>query len=98
MSRLSLAACLAIPAALVLAACQPSAGNDPVASSSDRDACGASAYWDRVGKDYTAYDFGAPDRPVRILGPDTAMTMDHQTQRLNVDIDNAGKITRIWCG
>ncbi len=98
MSRSSLAACLAIPAALVLAACQPTTANDPVAFSPARDACGASSYWDRVGKNHKAYDFSAPDRPVRVLGPDTAMTMDYRTDRLNVDIDRGGKITRIWCG
>ncbi|MRU14904.1 hypothetical protein FDP25_05605 [Roseovarius sp. A21] len=26
------------------------------------------------------------------------MTMDHRPDRLNVDLDEAGRITRIWCG
>ncbi|WP_238987529.1 I78 family peptidase inhibitor [Roseovarius dicentrarchi] len=98
MSRLSLAACMAVPAALMLAACQPATNNDPVLNRPDRDACGAAAYSNRVGKDHTAYDFSAPNRPVRVLGPNTPMTMDHRTERLNVDIDTQGRITRIWCG
>ncbi|WP_425500518.1 I78 family peptidase inhibitor [Roseovarius bejariae] len=24
--------------------------------------------------------------------------MDHRPDRLNVDLDEAGRITRIWCG
>ncbi len=98
MSRSSRAACIALPVALVLTACQPVTVDDPVTFSTGRDACGASSYWDRVGKNHKAYDFSAPDRPVRILGPDTAMTMDYRTDRLNVDIDRGGTITRIWCG
>jgi hypothetical protein len=98
MSRLFAATCLIVPAALALAACQPTTANDPVLNRPDRDACGASAYSDRVGKDHTQYDFSAPDRPVRVLGPDTPMTMDYRIDRLNVDIDKANKITRIWCG
>ncbi len=98
MSRLFAATCLIVPAALALAACQPTTANDPVLNRPDRDACGASAYSDRVGKDHTQYDFSAPDRPVRVLGPDTPMTMDYRIERLNVDIDKTNKITRIWCG
>ncbi len=98
MSRLSVAICLVAPAVLALAACQPKTAKNPVLDRSDYNACGASAYSDRVGKNHKAYDFSAPNRPVRILGPDTAMTMDHRIDRLNVDIDAAGRITRIWCG
>ena len=98
MSRLPFTACLIAPAAVALAACAPSAAEDPSLNRPDRDACGASAYSDRVGTDYRQYDFSAPDRPVRILGPDTAMTMDYRIERLNVDIDKSGRITRIWCG
>ena len=98
MSRIPFTACLIVPAALALAACQPTGAKDSGASRHDRDACGASAYSGRVGTDYKQYDFSAPNRPVRVLGPDTAMTMDHRVDRLNVDIDKSGKITRIWCG
>ncbi|PVA10414.1 hypothetical protein DC366_09280 [Pelagivirga sediminicola] len=98
MSRLSLAACLIAPAALALAGCQSANAKDPVVVRNDRDACGATAYSGRIGKDHRQYDFSAPNRPVRVLGPDSPMTMDHRLERLNVDIDTAGKITRIWCG
>ncbi|MDO5756972.1 MAG: I78 family peptidase inhibitor [Rhodobacterales bacterium] len=99
MPRLSFAACLILPAALALAACQAPAPNDPVVlNRPNLNACGATAYADTIGKDHTAYDFSAPGRTVRILGPDSPMTMDHRLERLNVDIDKAGRITRVWCG
>jgi hypothetical protein len=103
MPRLFPTAALILPAALALAACggggagQRGAGQ-PVASAPVVDACGATAYSDRIGKDHSAFDFSAPSRPVRIVGPDMAMTMDYRTDRLNVDIDGTGRITRIWCG
>ena len=98
MPHAALAACLALPVALTLAACAPSPAEGPAMNRPDRDACGASRYSDLVGTDYRQHDFSAPGRPVRILGPDTAMTMDYRIERLNVDIDKSGRITRIWCG
>jgi hypothetical protein len=37
-------------------------------------------------------------RPYRILPPGSMMTMDHNPQRINVHIDDHGKITNITCG
>lgn len=37
-------------------------------------------------------------RPFRILPPGSMMTMDHNPERVNFDLDNAGTITRVWCG
>jgi hypothetical protein len=34
---------------------------------------------------------------VRILTPKTAATMEAREGRLNVQVDNAGKILSIWC-
>ncbi|MFD0858797.1 I78 family peptidase inhibitor [Roseovarius aquimarinus] len=102
MQRRSTAA-LILPAALALAACGGGApgaqrGAEPVFTPAATDSCGATAYSDRIGKDHKAFDFSAPDRPLRIIGPDMAMTMDYNPARLNVDIDGQGRITRIWCG
>ncbi len=98
MPRLMRTACLLVPAAFALAACQSTAANNPAPSSPGRDTCGASAYSDRIGQKHAQFDFSAPNRPVRVLGPDTQMTMDYRIDRLNVDTDAAGRITRIWCG
>lgn len=37
-------------------------------------------------------------RPYRILEPGSAMTMDHSPARVNFDLNEAGAITRVWCG
>ena len=37
-------------------------------------------------------------RPFRILPPGSMMTMDHAPARINFDLNDAGKITRVWCG
>src|SRR5690606_19521474 len=95
MARLPISALLAILAALALAACAP---GGPARNSPDRDACGASAYFDMVGQNHAQFDFSPENHPVRILGPNSPMTMDYQIKRLNVDIDNSGQITRVWCG
>ncbi|MFX0543910.1 I78 family peptidase inhibitor [Roseovarius sp. S4756] len=93
-----------LPAALALSACGGGApgggqrGAQPVFTPAASDSCGAAAYSDRIGRDHKAYDFSAAGRPVRIVGPDTAMTLDYNLERLNVDIDSRGRITRIWCG
>jgi len=36
--------------------------------------------------------------PVRILPPNSMRTMDHNPQRINIDIDENNVITRVWCG
>ena len=41
---------------------------------------------------------GGKGRPFRILPPGSAMTMDHSPARVNFDLDDAGNITRVWCG
>ncbi len=38
------------------------------------------------------------ERPYRVLEPGSAMTMDHAPARVNFDLNEAGAITRIWCG
>ncbi|MEX1236102.1 MAG: I78 family peptidase inhibitor [Roseovarius sp.] len=94
---------LILSAATALAACSGAAPGErrsaqPANSPAVTDSCGAAAYSDRIGKDHNTFDFSAPNRPVRIIGPDSAMTMDYNPARLNVDTDGSGRITRIWCG
>lgn len=36
--------------------------------------------------------------PVRIIQPGMAVTMDYNAARLNIEIDRAGLIARIFCG
>lgn len=37
-------------------------------------------------------------RAMRWIAPDSAVTMDFRPDRLNVDIDSGGKVTRFRCG
>jgi hypothetical protein len=40
----------------------------------------------------------AANRPYRILPSGSAMTMDMNTNRVNLDTDDQGIIRRVWCG
>ncbi|MCZ4352618.1 I78 family peptidase inhibitor [Roseovarius aestuarii] len=83
-------------ALLALAACQ----DEDAASfgTPTKDACGAQALSNVLGTPHTDHDFSSPQRPHRIIPPNSAVTMDHRPDRLNVDVDDAGEITRLWCG
>ncbi|MGH1563555.1 I78 family peptidase inhibitor [Mumia sp. DW29H23] len=38
------------------------------------------------------------DRVVRIIGPHDAVTMDYRPDRLNLDVDDARALLRVWAG
>lgn len=63
----------------------------------DGDACGAAQMQALIGTPVAAQDFTGRDA-VRILPPGAMMTMDHRPDRLNIEHDADGVITRIWCG
>lgn len=86
-----------VAAVLVLAACVPD-DEPPSRQVSQADTCGAEPMQPLVGMPYEARDFEEGKRPIRVLPPGSAMTMDHRIDRLNVDLDEDGAITRIWCG
>ncbi len=53
-------------------------------------------YDDRMGQ--IIKDAGNSERPLRILKPGDAYTQDFAPNRVNINLDEAGVITRIWCG
>ncbi len=60
-------------------------------------ACEANQVQQLVGQPYD----GVQDRfaaDARIISPNSPVTEDYQPARLNVDVDETGEITRIWCG
>lgn len=59
--------------------------------------CAASKYETLIGTPADAADFSA-EKLVRIIAPGTAVTMDYRADRLNVETDEAGIITRVYCG
>ena len=64
------------------------------------DSCGAKDMQYLVGQSVdvlAAMTFPA-SRPMRIIRPGMAVTMDYSPERLNMDIDKKNRIARIWCG
>jgi Peptidase inhibitor I78 family len=60
-------------------------------------ACGADQVQDLIGQPVDeSRDRLAPE--ARIIPPNSPITQDYRPDRLNVDLDKDGIITRIWCG
>ena len=92
---------LAVLALTVLSACQTGSGDTSVPAAAPEgkaDTCGASEFAAAIGTAHADHDFADPGRPLRIIPPMSAITMDHNPSRLNVDLDEDGKVLRLWCG
>lgn len=61
------------------------------------DACGATDLQSLVGQPASVLETMKFAQPVRILRPDTAVTLDYRPDRLNIDIDAQEKIARVHC-
>ena len=88
----------AIAAAMLLglAACMHE--EDTTMAETRDDACGAVTLQSLVGTPVGDFNFDALDVAVRIIPPNSAVTMDHRPDRLNVETDADGVILRIACG
>lgn len=87
-----------IPAfALLLAACQTEA---PVASAPmpEPQLCNAAELQSLVGQDISNHPELVRSKDLRILEPGMMATMDYRSDRLNIDTDEAGIITKVYCG
>ena len=80
---------------VLLAACQNTA---PRVSASAPNDCGAEAYQTLIGTPANIIDAKALPPKTRIIHPDTAVTRDYRTDRLNIHVDEAGQVTRVVCG
>lgn len=78
----------------LLAACQTTPST---AVLEDGDLCGASGYAWLVGKKLAAVTLPA-NLGARMIGPDTAVTMDYRPNRLNISFGRNGVIDRVYCG
>ena len=90
-------------AALALAACQstdtpPASDPLPAQPIEEQRACGADELQHLLGTAVGGFDFDGLGRTVRVLPPGSLYTQDYIPQRLNVDVDGGGTITRLWCG
>ncbi len=97
---------LALP--LALAACDPASvapggpGSEPpilpALPPPDQDTCDANRYVSQIGQPATSLERLMILGPVRVIRPDTAVTMDFREDRINFYVDGSGLITNILCG
>lgn len=86
----------------VLAACVPVEGPvgggfpDPAGGGVNQ--CGALDLQFLVGGPASALNTMRFNKPVRVIYPDTAVTMDFNADRLNFEVDRMGRISRVSCG
>ncbi len=82
---------------LALAACQ-TAPTGEEQMTDQPPSCIAPDLQGSVGQRLSTLDQTQLPEPKRIIGPGTAVTMDYRSDRLNVQHDANGIITRIFCG
>ncbi len=69
----------------------------PACREEAEDTCGAEGYRALEGAALAAVTLPA-DLDARITGPDIAATLDHRPDRLNLWVNAAGVIERLYCG
>lgn len=84
---------LSLPLLLTLAACQTATPLEPRA-----DPCKSLGYLSIVGTMENAVPAGTFPQGTRFIHPGTAVTQDYQAERLNVHVNEKGRIERIECG
>lgn len=60
--------------------------------------CEVSKFEYLVGQSQTKIDEAGFPKTARFIEPDAMVTRDFKAERLNVDVDENGIITRLWCG
>lgn len=84
-----------------LAACQTGGKPGPVAQEGAQggdDPCGAAQFGHLVGTSGDEVNESMFPQGSRVLRPGMVMTMDYRGDRLNVVIDDNGKVDRVYCG
>jgi hypothetical protein len=88
---------LGIALVLTLAACAEMKPGAPGAAG-DPGECSAAAHQDWVGQRVDVLNDVDLQDPSRVLFPTTPATMDMRPDRLNVEVDKADTIVRVYCG
>ena len=83
--------------ALVLVGCTEAEAEVEIGDATE-ESCGLAQVEAFVGQPLAAVTMPARDAPLRVIRPGQAVTMDFNPSRLNVDLDENGVITRVWCG
>lgn len=71
---------------------------EPVPDLPPADACGAPGLQGLVGQPRSVLAAMTFAGPVRVIEPGMAVTMDYSPNRLNIELDAGGRITRVTCG
>ena len=77
------------------AAVPPPSGSYPTGMDNS---CDGERYGTLVGQDATALERVLIMREVRVIRPGMVVTQDYRPDRINFEIDAAGRIARITCG
>ena len=94
MPRTSLAVVLTLP---LLAACVPTPLPAP-APPVDLSSCSSDSVQSLIGGNISTVDTRPLAKTVRIIPPNSPVTMDFNPERLNIETDAAGVIVRMTCG
>ncbi len=62
------------------------------------DTCGAAGFAGLVGQIGEIAEMLVLEAPKRVIPPGSAITQDYRLERINFDLDEDNRITRIWCG
>ena len=89
---------LVLGAAACVPVSPPYAGDPGPVPGGGVNACGALDLQFLVGGPASARNSMRFNKPVRVIYPDTAVTMDYNADRLNFEVDRSGRISRVSCG
>ena len=89
-----------ILALVVLAACTEETPPEPPheLQVEDTTSCGGGPDSNLVGQSVDVLAAMTFPGPVRVIRPGMLIAQDYNTQRLNLDVDAKGTISRVWCG
>lgn len=86
---------------LLISACSPTP-SEPTAKPVENEVvvqeCDIARFENLIGQPMEIFASGDYPQNTRIIEPGTMVTRDYRADRMNIDIDEAGIITKIWCG
>lgn len=92
---------IVLASVFALAACQSGPSGSPPVSpggTSSDDPCSANKFSHLVGTEGEHLTSNMFPAGSRVLRPGMVMTMDYRGDRLNIVIDESGKVDRVYCG
>ncbi|MBY4894130.1 hypothetical protein KUL25_15340 [Rhodobacteraceae bacterium N5(2021)] len=69
-----------------------------MAQTAGSDLCGAAGLQGLVGQRAEIAEMLELDHPKRVIRPGTIVTRDYRVERINFDVNDTDRITRVYCG